>query len=227
MIYALETLQLYDEDKANEVIRIEGIVDQYEDILGSYLVKLSGKNISTKDSQSLSLILHSISDWERISDHALSIVKSAKEIHTKGLAFSKKAEDEIRVLSRAVSDICSLTMESFCSEDTEKAMHVEPLEEVIDSLSKRIKEHHIKRLQKGKCTIEMGFVLEDILTSLERVSDHCSNIAVEMITLYDNEYNTHEYFKSFTEKERKAFDDEYESLIPKYRFKKDEKKRSL
>ena len=221
IILALEMLQHYDANKAKEVIRIEGVVDQYEDILGSYLVKLSGKNISTKDSQSLSLILHSISDWERISDHALSIVKSAKEIHTKGLSFSKKAEDEIQVLSQAVSDVCSLTTESFCSENTEMAMHVEPLEEVIDNLSKQIKKHHVKRLQKGKCTIEMGFVLEDILTSLERVSDHCSNIAVEMITLYENEYNTHEYFKNFTEKERKAFDDEYESLIPRYRFKKD------
>ncbi|MGN0384306.1 MAG: Na/Pi cotransporter family protein [Lachnospiraceae bacterium] len=224
IILALEMLGHYDPDKAKEVIRIEGIVDQYEDVLGSYLVKLSGKNISIKDSQSLSLILHSISDWERISDHAMNIVESAKEIHMKGLSFSKNAADEIRVLSRAVSDICGLTTESFCSEDTGKAMHVEPLEEVIDSLSKQIKEHHIKRLQKGKCTIEMGFILEDVLSSLERVSDHCSNIAVEMITLYENEYNTHEYFKSFTEKERKAFREEYESLIKRYQFKKDDAK---
>lgn len=221
IVMALEVLQNYDKEKAKEVIRIETLVDNYEDALGTYLVKLSGKNISTRDSQSLSLMLHSISDWERISDHAMSIVTSAEKIHSKGLAFSRNAADEIGVLSRAVSDICSLTNDIFCSEDTSKAFHVEPLEEVIDSLSKQIKEHHIKRLQKGECTIEMGFILEDVLTGLERVSDHCSNIAVEMITIYDNEYNTHEYFKTFTELEKLAFDDEYELLIKRYQLEKD------
>ena len=98
-------------------------------------------------------------------------------------------------------------------------MHVEPLEEVIDTLSKKIKEHHIKRLQKGKCTIEMGFILEDVLTGLERISDHCSNIAVEMLTIYDNKYNTHEYFENFTTEERKRFQEEYNELITKYALK--------
>ena len=215
---SLEVLDKYDEDKAGEVIEIEEIVDKYEDALGSYLVKLSGKNISTRDSQSLSIILHSISDFERISDHALSIVNSAREIHEKGLAFSEKAKNEIDVLCRAVGDIVALTTKSFCEEDTKGATHVEPLEEVIDRLSKVVKEHHINRLQKGKCTIEMGFILEDVLTCLERVSDHCSNIAVEMITIYDNEYNTHGYFKSFSDIERKNFDNEYNSLIKNYDF---------
>lgn len=200
------------------------LVDKYEDALGAYLVKLSGKNISSRDSQSLSIILHSISDFERISDHARNIVSSAKEIHKKGLSFSKNAKDEMEVLSRAVTDICKLTVNSFCSENIESAKHVEPLEEVIDSLSKRMKKHHIKRLQKGKCTIEMGFILEDVLTGLERVSDHCSNIAVEMITIKDSEYNTHEYFKQFSELQRQSFNEEYESLISQYQFKKDEEK---
>lgn len=219
---ALEVLNEYDTEKVKRVTNIESLVDNYEDVLGSYLVKLSSKNISTRDSQSLSIILHSISDLERISDHALDIVKSAEEIQTKGLSFSKNAKDEVDVLSRAVGDICALTTECFCKEDVELATHVEPLEETIDSLLKRIKKRHIKRLQKGKCTIEMGFILEDVLTGLERVSDHCSNIAVEMITIYDNAYNTHEYFKNFSDSERKAFDEEYQELINKYQFKKND-----
>ena len=213
---ALEVLLKYDEEKAQKVIRLESVADQYEDALGSYLVKLSSKNISTTDSQSMSIILHSISDFERISDHAMEIVKSSAEINTKGLSFTKHARQEIETLCRAVNDICDLTVESFCKDDVISAVHVEPLEEVIDTLSKKVKENHIKRLQSGKCTIEMGFILEDILTGLERVSDHCSNIAVEMITIYDNDYNTHEYFKNFSLEERASFNEEYNELIKRY-----------
>ena len=213
---ALEVLLNYDEEKAQEVIKLESVADKYEDVLGSYLVKLSSKNISTTDSQSMSIILHSISDFERISDHARDIVKSAEEINTKGLSFTKNARREIATLCKAVNDICNLTVESFCNDDDISATHVEPLEEVIDTLSKKVKENHIKRLQKGKCTIEMGFILEDILTGLERVSDHCSNIAVEMITIYDNDYNTHEYFKNFSSEERASFNEEYEELLKRY-----------
>lgn len=216
MTLALEVLLTYDAKKAEEVIRLEALADKYEDALGTYLVKLSGKNLSTSDSQSMSIILHSISDFERISDHAMDIVKSAEEINTKGLSFTKQAGQEIEMLAKAVEDICSLTVESFCTDDDREATHVEPLEEVIDTLTKRIKENHIKRLQQGKCTIEMGFILEDILTGLERVSDHCSNIAIEMITIFDNDYNTHEYFKNFSSEERLDFNKEYESLIKRY-----------
>lgn len=213
---SLETLLNYDEGKADEVIRMESVVDKYEDVLGSYLVKLSSKNISMEDSQSMSIILHSISDFERISDHALDIVESAKEIYTKNLSFTNNARKEVETLCRAVSDICNMTVESFCNNDEKVATHVEPLEEVIDTLSKIIKENHIKRLKEGKCTIEMGFILEDILNGLERVSDHCSNVAVEMITICDNEYNTHEYFRSFSELERISFNEEYDTLMKKY-----------
>lgn len=219
---ALEVLDQYDDAKAKEVIKIEKLVDKYEDALGSYLVRLSGKNISAKDGKSLSIILHTISDFERISDHARNVINSAKEINKKGLSFSKNAKDELDVLSRAVKDICKLTINSFCTENKELAAHVEPLEEVVDTLSKRMKKHHIKRLQNGRCTIEMGFILEDVLTGLERVSDHCSNIALEMITISDNDYNTHGYFKQFSAAERKSFDEEYEALMSNYRFKKDE-----
>lgn len=213
---ALQVLLDYDRKKADEVIKMESVADSYEDVLGSYLVKLSSKNISTSDSRSMSIILHSISDLERISDHAMDIVKSAEEINAKGLSFTPHAKHEIEVLCKAVTDICNLTVDSFCNGDDEKATHVEPLEEVIDTLSKKIKENHIRRLKEGKCTIEMGFILEDVLNGLERVSDHCSNVAVEMITIFDNDYNTHEYFKNFSSEERASFNREYEELIKKY-----------
>ncbi|MCR5482234.1 MAG: Na/Pi cotransporter family protein [Clostridia bacterium] len=213
---SLDVLLKYDEEKANEVIRLESAADKYEDVLGSYLVKLSSKSVSAADSRSMSIILHSISDFERISDHALDIVESAQEIHSKGLSFTTHAKQEIETLCRAVNDICTLTVDGFCNDDGEAATHVEPLEEVIDTLSKQIKENHIKRLQSGRCTIEMGFILEDILTGLERVSDHCSNIAVEMITIYDNDYSMHGYFKNFSVEEKASFNDEYEELIKRY-----------
>ena len=216
MDLAIEVLNSYDAQKVQEVIRLEEVIDKYEDVLGSYLVKISNENISAADSQSMSIILHSISDFERISDHAMDIVRAAKKIHKKNLSFTKKAKKEIETLSRAINDICNLTIESFCDDNLEMALHVEPLEEVIDTLAKKIKENHIKRLKKGKCTIEMGFILEDILTDLERVSDHCSNIAVEMITIYDNDFSTHEYFKNFTSEERASFNKEYEELLQRY-----------
>lgn len=213
---ALEVLLEYDKEKSNEVIRLESLADKYEDTLGSYLVKLSGKNLSLADSQSMSIILHSISDFERISDHAMEIVKSAEEMHKKNLSFSKEARHEIEVLCKAVGDVCNLTIKSFCMDNDKSALHVEPLEEVIDTLSKRIKENHIKRLRSGKCSIDMGFILDDIIIGLERVSDHCSNIAIEMITIYDNRYNTHEYFKNFSREEMDLFNREYEKLLEKY-----------
>ena len=219
----LEVLISYDKEKANEVIELESIVDKYEDLLGSYLVKISSKNISKEDSQSMSIILHSISDFERISDHAKEIVQFAKELNDKKTSFTDNAKTEIETLCRAVQDICDLTINSFLSDDVLLATHVEPMEEVVDVLTRKIKKNHIQRLQDGKCTIDMGFILEDILTGLERVSDHFSNIAVEMITIYDNEYNTHEYFESFSEKERNSFNKEIEELLKKYPIQNNDK----
>jgi len=213
---SLEVLMDYDKEKVKEVIRLESVVDRYEDVIGSYLVKISSRNISTTDSQSMSIMLHSMGDLERISDHAKDIVKAAKKINKKELEFTKTAKKEIKTLCKAVNDICNLTVESFCKDDRIAATHVEPLEEVIDTLSKKIKKNHIKRLRKGKCTIEMGFILEDVLTDLERISDHCSNVAIEMITIYDNDYNTHEYFRNFSKEERDSFNEEYEVLLKDY-----------
>jgi phosphate:Na+ symporter len=213
---SLEVLISYDEKKADEVVQMEAMADQYEDVLGSFLVKLSGKSISNEDSQSMSIILHSISDFERISDHAMEIVVLAKKMNEKGLSFTQDGKAELETLGKAIKDISSLAVSAFCRDDQELAMHVEPLEEVIDTLSKRIKKNHVKRLKKGKCTIKAGIILEDILMGLERVSDHFSNVAVEMITIYDNEYNTHEYFKNFTSEKKEEFDKEYNELLLKY-----------
>lgn len=222
---ATEALLNYTSDSVKEVVRLESMVDKYEDVLGSYLVKLSSKNISAQDSRRMSIILHSISDFERISDHALDIAKSAKEIFKKELSFSQSARHEIVAINNAVMDICTLTVDSFCNDNNEIAAHIEPLEEVIDTLTKRIKENHIKRLKKGKCSIEMGFILQDILTGLERVSDHCSNIALELITISDNDYNTHGYYKNFSDEERTSFYNEYEKLLKKYPLTKNEIKK--
>ena len=222
LAFSLETLTEYDEEKVRVVTDIEETVDNYEDALGSYLVKLSAKNLNAKDSQNMAFVLHSISDIERITDHALALALSSKEIHDKKLSFSVNAREEVTVLSTALRDISMLTTECIFEDDVERAKKVEPFREVIEILTKRVKDHHINRLRKGKCSIEMGFVLEDVLTSIERIADHFSNIAVEMITIFDNEYNTHEYFKSFSESDRILFNAEYLRLLDKYSIKKQE-----
>ena len=167
-------------------------------------------------------MLHSISDFERISDRATNIVESAEEMKDKHLTFSESAAHELGVICAAVGDILTQTADIFSKEDVKAATHIEPFEEVIDSLTKKIKQHHVKRLQKGKCTIEMGLILEDVLTNLERVSDHCSNIAVEMMAISDNSFDTHEYFEEMSKEDRKAFTDEYNMLKAKYSLKKEE-----
>lgn len=221
---AIEVVKEYDSQKAAKVEQYEDLIDDYEDALGTYLVKLSSKNLTAKDSQSLSQMLHSINDFERISDHAINLVESAQEMHSKGLSFSKSAQKEMEVLCRAVEDIVVETTDVFVKEDLNQAVHIEPLEEVIDSLTKKIKGHHVNRLQKGKCTVEMGLVLEDMLTTLERVSDHCSNIAATMLTIHDNGYEIHEYLHDMTDSERASFKKEYDELKKKYQIKKPDDK---
>lgn len=216
ILIAMDVILDYDKGRVREVARLEQLVDDYEDVLGTYLVKLSGKDLSAKDSQTLSLILHSISDFERISDHAHSISVSAEEINSKNLEFSEEAKHELEVLSDAVNKICNLMIDAFSFEDARLAMSVEPLEVVIDILTKTIKERHICRLKEQKCSIEMGFILEDILNCLERVSDHCSNIALEMITILDNEYNTHEYYRNMNEEDQVKFDLDYKAFMKRY-----------
>ena len=193
MNIAMGLLKEYSEEEARRVQELEEQVDRYEDEIGSYLIKLSSRNLSEKDSHTLSTILHCIGDFERISDHALNIMECAQEMYEKKLEFSDKAAKELEVFSRAVHDILNLAMLSFRGEDLELARQVEPLEEVIDGLNLDIKQRHIKRLRKGKCTIELGFVLSDITTNYERVADHCSNIAVCLLQVSEDEFDTHAY----------------------------------
>ena len=193
MNVAMSLLDSYTEEGAQRVKRLEEKVDLFEDQLGTYLVKLSSRTVSGKDSHTLSTLLHCISDMERISDHALNVMECAQEMHDKELEFSDKAKKELQVFRRAVHDILNITMLSFRDENLELAKQVEPLEEIIDGLNLDIKQRHVKRLRKGKCSIELGFVLTDIITNFERVSDHCSNIAVCLLQVSEDEFDTHAY----------------------------------
>lgn len=196
---SLDLLKQYDEKKAEAVVLMEQQVDRFEDVLGTYLVKLSSKNLSEKESHILSVLLHCIGDFERISDHALNIKEAADEMVSKEMEFSDKAKEEVEIFSQAVRDILTLAIEAFETEDLVKANLVEPLEEVIDQLNIEIKKRHVKRLRKGKCTIEMGFVLSDITTNFERVADHCSNIAVCLLQVREDSFETHEYLDTLRE----------------------------
>ena len=205
LVKASELVFNYNEESYNEVCELEDKVDQYEDKLGTYLVKLSNHYLNHRDSQILSVLLHSIGDFERISDHAVNIAHSAKEMYDKELSFSDKAMEELTVFRKAVEDIMSSTVEVFTENDLEKAKKIEPLEEAIDYINGEIKKRHIKRLRKGKCTIELGFVLSDITTSFERISDHCSNIAVCILQIHENVFDTHEYMDVMKAKDNVAF----------------------
>lgn len=190
---ALDLVDKYSEEDALRVENMESKVDRYEDELGTYLVKLGHKDLSERDSRSLSIMLHCIGDFERISDHAVNIMESAKELYSKGASFSASAIAELKVLERAVEDIVNTAYRVFDKQDVKLAEEIEPLEEVIDELSKELKRRHIQRLRKGECTIEMGFILSDITTSLERIADHCSNIGVCVTQVREDLYDTHSH----------------------------------
>lgn len=202
---ALGLLEQYDADVAKKVEELEEKVDRYEDELGSYLVKLSARDMSEQDSHTLSSILHCIGDFERISDHARNIKEAAEKMQEQKLVFSDKAKQEVKVFGEAIHDILKMTMLGFANEDTALASRVEPLEEVIDGLSLKIKQRHIKRLQKGNCTIELGFLLSDITANLERVADHCSNIALSTMQKQGEEFDPHAYLDSLKRSENIDF----------------------
>ena len=207
LFLSLELFNTYVEDKAENVRKMERMIDTYEDVLGTYLVKLSGKSLSESDSRSLSVILHCISDMERISDHAVNFCDFLEEMRAQNQDFSKEAKDELTVLIKAVHDIVEISCDAFISNNLSDARHVEPLEEVIDGLNVKLRQRHIKRLRAGKCTIELGISLEDIITNLERVSDHCSNIAVCMIQVSGGGFDTHEYVDDQVKQSRWFYDE--------------------
>ena len=213
---AMDLVKNYNEDVAMEVCDLEDKVDKYEDELGTYLVKLSGKNLNESDSRMLSELLHCIGNFERISDHAINIQEAAKEMYEKEMSFSEKARAELDIYESAVRDIVNLAFGVFENDDEKMATTVEPLEEAIDTINMELKNRHIRRLREGKCTIELGFVFSDILTSYERISDHCSNIAVSLIQIHQDNYETHEYLDSMKHKEESHFKEKYEACMKHY-----------
>ena len=212
LFQAMDLLKHFDKDKAEQVCEIESIVDQYEDELGKYLVKLSSKSLTEQDSHTISMLLHCIGDFERISDHAVNICDSAREMYTKEQEFSKKAQEEISIFSGLIREIVDTSVRVFETEDLQLAKDVEPMEEVVDGLNDEIKKRHIKRLRKGKCTIELGFALSDITTNYERVADHCSNIAISLIQIPDDVYGSHDYVEHL----EKGEDSQYHEALVKY-----------
>ena len=216
LFLSMKLLDEYNEKAAAQVIELEELVDHYEDELGSYLVKLSSKHLTEKDSQEISVLLHSIGDFERISDHAINIMESAEEMHEKKLYFSRKADEELKIFTEAIRDIVNTTIQVFEKEDLKLAAMVEPMEEAVDNLNSEIKKRHVKRLRKGKCTIEMGFVLSDITTNYERVSDHCSNIALCLLQLNEENFGTHGFQDSMSVKDNDAFVAEVNRLREHY-----------
>lgn len=206
----------YKESLAVKIQEDEEKIDVYEDVLGTYLVKLSTKTLTQRDSAQASKMLHSIGDFERISDHAVSIMKAAKEMYEKNISFSDGAVKELDVLVCALIEIVDNTIKAYITEDFELAKQIEPLEQVIDKLVNELKLRHVKRLRDGKCTIELGFIFSDLLTSIERVSDHCSNIAVCMIETNEESFETHEYLNELKHDDDGTFKEDYKVYKSKY-----------
>lgn len=214
---AMGLIERFDPAAAERVKANEDLADKYEDRLGTYLVKLSSHELTDHDSMQVSELLHTIGDFERISDHAVNVLHSALEMHDKQITFSEDACAELAVLSGAIREILDISVAAFESDDTALAARVEPLEQVIDELKTKIKENHIRRLQRGKCTIELGFILSDVIGNYERVSDHCSNIAVCIIKiLVDSSFDTHAYLSNVKTSGQAAFTHDFEAYKKKY-----------
>ena len=213
---AIGLISSYKAETAQYIRENEELIDKYEDKLGTYLVRLSNNELSENLSHSIARMLHSIGDFERIGDHALNICKVAEEMHNKNIHFSDEAKKEIAVITNAVTEILNMTVDSFINDDIELAAHVEPLEQVIDTLNKKLKARHVARLQSGECTIELGFVFTDLLTNYERVSDHCSNVAVYTMQLPSDKLDAHKYLAKIKNAETGAFVDDFNMYAEKY-----------
>lgn len=213
---SVESIGKYDAKTADIIGKNEDQVDDYEDLLGTYLVKLSSENLPVKESREIARQLHSISDFERISDHALNISASAAEMYEKEVSFSEHAWEEFHVISGAIAEIMDTTLASFKNNDFELASKVEPLEQLIDDLKSELKLRHITRLQEGVCTITQGFIFLDLLTNFGRIADHCSNIAVTTIQVNDGSFDAHEYLNEIKTKDSAAFFNDYEAYKAKY-----------
>lgn len=213
---ALSMIGHYHKKEADTILQWEQQVDEYEDAIGTYLVKLSGYSLSLSDTHEVSRLLHCIGDFERISDHAVNMMKTSREIDEKQIRFSSEAQQDLLHMYRAVRQIVRMAVEAFHKKDLALAAQVEPLEQVVDLLKKQLKSRHIERLQRGECTMEMGFIFSDIITDCERVADHCSNIAVCLIQVHQDSFETHEYLNSLKNSDDKAFRTLYETYKAEY-----------
>lgn len=218
LVDALGLMDQYDEEKAATVETLENRIDHFEDKIGSYVIQITNRNMLENDSAKMSVILHSINDLERISDHAVNLKESAQEMKEKGLKMSFEGSSEIMYLRRAVTDLVNLTVQALSNNDKELAREIEPLEEVIDDLSDELKRRHVIRLKEGKCTIEMGFVLTDMTTSLERIADHCSNIGESILESSEEDMGRHAYLHSVKKEDTENFQDRYEHYRELYFF---------
>ena len=214
---AIDVFRNYDTEAIEFIRSEESLIDKFEDKLGTYLVRLSNSELGETTSHQIARMLHSIGDFERIGDHALNICALAEEMHTKGINFSSQAMHELDVVTAAITEIVNMTVESFINDDVALASHVEPLEQVIDDLKKTLKSMHIQRLQNGECTIELGFVFTDLLTNYERISDHCSNVAVYTMQLHGELLDTHKYLRKIKSSSAGIFVDDYSKYQAKYK----------
>ncbi len=213
---AFRLITNYSDEGFRHVNELEDIVDKYEDKLGTYLIHITSRELNSEQYESVGKYLHTINDFERISDHALNVAECAQEMHEKEIVFSADGERELRVLFAAVTEVTNIAVNSFINNDLDLAYRVEPLEELIDNLCDELKLHHTDRLQKGICTLNHGFVFNDLLTNLERISDHCSNIAVASIELESDSFDTHEYISSLKEVRSHYFDEYYSEYSKKF-----------
>ena len=216
LLLSIDNLYSYNPKISDEILDKEGIVDKYEDNLGTYLVKISSHSLSDPDSKKVSKLLHTIGNFERLSDHAVNILKVAEEMNDKKISFSNEANEELDVITRALKEIIDVTSNAFVSNDIAVAKKVEPLEQVIDKLISKVKSNHITRLQGGNCTLELGFILSDLLNNYERISDHCSNIAVAIIETAQGSFETHEYLNAVKTDENEDFAKAFEAYSQAY-----------
>ena len=219
---AIDLFTEYSEKGFQEIQNLESIVDRYEDKIGSYLMQLTGRELTETQNKAVSQYLRAITDLERISDHALNIAERAQECNEKGIRFSDKAGKELNNLFTALREIITVTFDCFLNDDVDTAYHVEPLEQVIDRMCRRMKERHTARLQKGKCTIINGYIFNDLIADIERVSDHCSNIAIVIVELLDNALDVHELSETIRQDHPHHFEEYYDEYANKYLKKKDE-----
>ena len=224
MVAAIALLDKFDPKGYQEVESLEGIVDRYEDKIGSYLMRLTGQEMTDTQNKAVSQYLRAITDLERISDHALNIAEHAEEIRDKKIRFSDKGDKEMNNLKTAISEILHTAIDSFLTGDAEMAYRVEPLEQVIDAICRKMRERHTARLQKGKCTIGNGYVFNDLISDFERVSDHCSNIAIVQVELEDNALDVHEMSEEMKQENMHQFDMYYEEYASRYLKRKDREK---